>query len=268
MGLIYNITNKINGRVYVGQTVDFNVRYYNHIMCLLGGRHLKSLQDDFDKYGPAAFDYNIIVECDDSEMDKLEQFYIKELKAFEDDGGYNLTTGGKEGFRLAKSSLQKLSNSQLELFKDPNYVDKICKVRKEVAKRPEFREHLKNIAQMTDEKSRKISEAVKASWTNERKEAKSEELSIRYQNPEERKKTSEATKAGMTKMTKEQLSRRHLCETPIETLLEMVKNTHLTQKQLVEQFNVPIALVKKIKSKKHWIYEYIEENSLEIQFTK
>ena len=274
---IYSIKCLVNNRVYVGQAVDYERRCYQHITSLRNNRHwVEDLQNDFNKYGEDNFEFNIVhvydfdVSKSDeeilNELDELEKFYIKELKAFEDDGGYNLTSGGRKNLKYSNKSKHKISNSLKELFNnDEEFYERFRQIRKEVASRPEFREHLKRIASnRTPEQLKKMSESVRASWTEERRKEKSEEVKKRYKNPEERKRTAEATKAGMAKLPKEKLSRRHLCEIPIEKLIELTKNTHLTQKQMVEKFGITIVMAKKIKSGKHWIYEYMKENNINI----
>ena len=36
---IYKIENKVNGKVYIGQSIDINTRWYNHRKELNGNRH-------------------------------------------------------------------------------------------------------------------------------------------------------------------------------------------------------------------------------------
>lgn len=55
-GGVYQITNQINGRVYVGSTCQFKVRWATHRRELLKGTHCNAfLQNDFNKCGADAF---------------------------------------------------------------------------------------------------------------------------------------------------------------------------------------------------------------------
>lgn len=36
---IYKIENKVNGKVYIGQSIDIKIRWYNHRKELNGNRH-------------------------------------------------------------------------------------------------------------------------------------------------------------------------------------------------------------------------------------
>ena len=100
-------------------------RCYQHITSLRNNRHwVEDLQNDFNKYGEDNFEFNIVhvydfdVSKSDeeilNELDELEKFYIKELKAFEDDGGYNLTSGGRKNLKYSNKSKHKISNSLKE----------------------------------------------------------------------------------------------------------------------------------------------------------
>lgn len=51
------------------------------------------------KYGIENFDYEILEECKISELNDKEKYWIKELKSYVLDGGYNLTKGGDSTLR-------------------------------------------------------------------------------------------------------------------------------------------------------------------------
>lgn len=264
---IYSITNKINGKVYVGQTDNYAKRYYNHVNNLSKNKHhVESLQDDFNKYGEMAFEFKIIQGCTIEELDVLEQKYIKELNAFEDNGGYNANTGGKSGHQISKRTKDKMSKTTKERFaNDIEYYNKIAEHNRLEAKKPEVLERLRKNLEMTDERKIVIAQKLQEWWTEERREIKSQEMIDKYTDLEEREKTAEATKLGMANMSKEQLSRRCICTTPIETLIQMTKERCLTQQKMAEKFDVAVSLAKGIKSGVHWIYEYMEENGIPIE---
>lgn len=79
---VYQIVNTVNGKRYVGSTIDFYRRQYNHFHDLRKGRHhSKSLQDDYNRYGEEAFAVRIIelVENHENLFDR-EQHYIDAFK--------------------------------------------------------------------------------------------------------------------------------------------------------------------------------------------
>ena len=47
---IYSITNQVNGKIYIGQSINIFARWKNHLTGLYGGYHTnKHLQNSFDK---------------------------------------------------------------------------------------------------------------------------------------------------------------------------------------------------------------------------
>ena len=56
-GVIYCLTNTVNGKQYIGQTVDFNNRIHKH---LAGQSGCPVLSNAIEKYGMAAFRVEIL----------------------------------------------------------------------------------------------------------------------------------------------------------------------------------------------------------------
>ena len=99
MGCIYVITNKTNGKQYVGQTsLDAYERWGRHILDSYRANrgvadHQKS---DFHKaivkYTPEAFTVEVLEECNDKDLrKKKEEGWIEKLNTF--NNGYNMNTG-------------------------------------------------------------------------------------------------------------------------------------------------------------------------------
>lgn len=94
MGVIYLRTNRINGKKYVGQatTKRFKERQYKW-KCLSQPYSGEVINRARAKYGIDNFDFEILKECNDDELDYWEKYYIKELNT-KVPNGYNLTDGG------------------------------------------------------------------------------------------------------------------------------------------------------------------------------
>lgn len=92
---IYIILNTKNGKVYIGQTGNFNVRKAMHFSQLRNQRHCNfKLQSAFNKYGESNFNFEILQEgIPPHEIDDAEINYIREFNSFE--RGYNCSVGGK-----------------------------------------------------------------------------------------------------------------------------------------------------------------------------
>lgn len=111
-GIIYKIINKINGKIYIGQTTEkrgFRGRYYcsgegiervyNYYISRKknNDKYNEHLLNAIEKYGFEAFE--VIEEFDiaysEEELNELEKKYIKEFNSIEN--GYNHREGGDNG---------------------------------------------------------------------------------------------------------------------------------------------------------------------------
>lgn len=78
MGCIYSITNIINNKKYIGQTARFNKRRAEHLTELRTNQHSNQhLQKAFNLYGESLFEIVILEECDNSNLDEREEYWIK-----------------------------------------------------------------------------------------------------------------------------------------------------------------------------------------------
>ncbi len=74
---IYRIRNRINGKVYIGQTVDFEARKRNHLWKLKYGKHYnKELQVDFDTGGLMSMSFEIIEKTNILQLDRKEEDWL------------------------------------------------------------------------------------------------------------------------------------------------------------------------------------------------
>ena len=66
---IYKIKNKVNGKVYIGQSIRIEKRWIDHKKTLRSNSHRNIyLQNAWNKYGEENFIHEIIEECDISEL--------------------------------------------------------------------------------------------------------------------------------------------------------------------------------------------------------
>lgn len=157
MGYIYLITNKINGKKYVGQTqqADINDRWRHHKNKMSVGRFLLNA---YNKYGIDNFKFQIICICFDSDCDKYEEFYIKKFDCLAPNG-YNLMSGG-HSFKHHPDSLKKMSES-IKAYKKLN--PQICteETRKKLSESLKGEKHPNFNKPMSEEQKQKISESRK-----------------------------------------------------------------------------------------------------------
>lgn len=116
-GVIYRITCKLDGMIYIGQTTrSIEVRFKEHARCkgTYVGRAIQA-------YGEENFTCEVIEECDTREqLNEREIFWIAELNC-KRPNGYNLTDGGEgvEGFHCSEETKAKMSASHKGLPKSP-----------------------------------------------------------------------------------------------------------------------------------------------------
>lgn len=96
---IYLIRNKLNNKVYVGQSINLVRRWREHKSSLRKGKHRCShLQNSWNKYGEDNFEFLIVEELDNinyekevvkEKLKKLEEKYMKKYKCGRDTHSYN-----------------------------------------------------------------------------------------------------------------------------------------------------------------------------------
>lgn len=70
---IYTIQNDITGRIYLGSSVNLKARAQTHIRELRKGVHVNThLQNSWNKYGEDAFSFRTIIECEPDELESIE----------------------------------------------------------------------------------------------------------------------------------------------------------------------------------------------------
>ena len=111
---IYKITNQINGKVYIGQTINYKKRSKAHFSYLVSNKHHNMyLQNAFNKHGKDAFAIELIKECSIDELDKLEIEHILEYNASNEVFGYNLIEGGQK-YRFFSDDVKKRVSLKLK----------------------------------------------------------------------------------------------------------------------------------------------------------
>ena len=90
-GRIYIIKNKINNKVYVGQTkVSIKLRFQNHLSAARCGRGY-TIGKAIRKYGEENFYIELLEECLASELNEREMYWIAFYNSTDNKCGYNIT---------------------------------------------------------------------------------------------------------------------------------------------------------------------------------
>ena len=116
-GIIYRATNKVNGKVYIGQTtksLELRVIWHNKT-----GHYFHNA---IKKYRIENFTWEIIEHCDSrEELNEMEFHYIKQYNSF-GKNGYNLTYGGDGcvGHRFSEKEKKSISESLKKYYSKNN----------------------------------------------------------------------------------------------------------------------------------------------------
>jgi len=107
MGYIYTITNKIDNKTYVGQTVrELETRWKDHLKIGSNCRYLKSA---INKYGVDNFEFQLVSITFVNRLNDMEIQYIEKYNCLAPNG-YNLRRGGNSGTHHSETE-QRISDT-------------------------------------------------------------------------------------------------------------------------------------------------------------
>lgn len=87
---IYKIENKINGHIYIGQSVNIHQRWNNEKSTAFNSTssaYNSPLSRAFRKYGIENFTFEVVEECNRDELNDKERYWINHYDSFYN--GYN-----------------------------------------------------------------------------------------------------------------------------------------------------------------------------------
>ena len=120
LGVIYKITNIVNGKVYIGQSINFMKRIssYKNNSCY----NQTKIHRAISKYSWNSFSVEILFKYNMKNpdrtciaLDAMEKFCIKKYSSIEN--GYNIKTGGGNGIP-SKDSIEKGRISRMNISND------------------------------------------------------------------------------------------------------------------------------------------------------
>ena len=158
---IYKITNKLNGKVYIGQSIDIDTRWRQHI----NAKDNFAIHNAIKKYGEENFKFEVLLECPADMLNVWERDMIA-LYDCMSPYGYNLTEGG-EGCKCSEETRLKLSNIRKGKHFSEETKHKISESMKGKKRQPFSAETKKKMSdvrtgiQLSEETRLKMSEAKK-----------------------------------------------------------------------------------------------------------
>lgn len=113
---IYKFENLINGHVYIGQSVNIERRYKEHLSRtnnINSDEYNSAFHRALRKYGIENFSFTVLEECEKQQLNEKEKYWILKYNSYHK--GYNETTGGEaqEPSRKINADLAKLIQSLL-----------------------------------------------------------------------------------------------------------------------------------------------------------
>jgi len=110
---IYAIVNELNGKIYVGSSVNIKDRLVKHKSALNLNKNISPhLQKAWNKYGEDAFRFSILEECKEDMLIIREQAWIDYYDSMNKDKGYNLKEAGSHG-KHSEETKKKISQSHI-----------------------------------------------------------------------------------------------------------------------------------------------------------
>lgn len=96
MGNIYKVENKLNGNIYIGQTIrTINTRWRDHVRAAQTRSHKDyhlPLHNAIRLYGEDNFTVTLIEECPNELLNEKEKYWIEYYDSYKN--GYNASLGG------------------------------------------------------------------------------------------------------------------------------------------------------------------------------
>ena len=116
MGYIYRISNSINGKVYIGQTInDPENRWKDHKKNVKDQTINRPIVDAMRELGVDKFRIEVLIICDDESLDYIEIEMIQRYDSLVPNG-YNFETGGHFHKRASEALRKKLSQIHKKRF--------------------------------------------------------------------------------------------------------------------------------------------------------
>lgn len=114
---IYQIRNLVNGKIYIGSSINFKDRWYHHDNRLKSDKHHSvHLQNSWNKYGKDNFIFEILELVENkNKLILREQYYLDLIKPWDIEIGYNINKNARTrlGTKHTEESKEKNRQSQL-----------------------------------------------------------------------------------------------------------------------------------------------------------
>lgn len=248
---IYCITNLVNNKKYIGQSVDIENRWYHEKKLYGINKHLKSA---FQKYGLENFSFEILEECAVEELNQKEKEYIEKFNTTNREVGYNQTTGGDHYKVINKTPMSEETKRKISESRKGMKFSEEHKKNLKIArnKRPPFSKETREKISRAN-KGKIISEEQKAKISKANKGKKrTEEQNLENSLRRKGKTYEEIYGSEMAQKIKENNSKKMKGRKQPDWVKEKIRNANKK-------------LMKKVKCSNGKIYNSIKEAAVDTQ---
>jgi group I intron endonuclease len=158
---IYSIENSINGKSYIGSSINIKRRWYRHLSMLRKNVHDNHyLQNAYNKYGEQSFKFKVLELVLPCKIKQKEQSYLNKVK-FTPDLYYNINYDA-DRINFTQEIRMKMSNKAKLLIgeRNPFYGKTHSKETKLKIRLKLLNQKLSNLTK------KRISDSIKAAWIN------------------------------------------------------------------------------------------------------
>jgi len=117
---IYKIINLINGKIYIGSSININRRLVRHKSELKNNVHdNEHLQNSYNFYGKKNFKFEVFEECFKENLILKEQYWIDFYQCYDENKGYNIRKKADNnlGVKWSKERIEKFSGENSPVSK-------------------------------------------------------------------------------------------------------------------------------------------------------
>lgn len=123
-GIIYKVTNLVNNKIYIGQTIwrlhDRRLRHYQH-----SKKPKYIFHCAINKYGFDQFKWETIWQGNENMLNKMELYFVDKYKSFYITGyGYNMTEGGDGNKGLYRENNHQYDHTPYTFYHKDGRIEK------------------------------------------------------------------------------------------------------------------------------------------------
>lgn len=235
MHYLYRITNVLNGKVYIGQTVNEKFRWIAHKSYAKQENPVQYVHRAMKKYGVENFTYEVIAQClTQKDADGTEERLIEQYNSQGHERGYNIARGGNHAWNAGLSP-------ELQPMYGKHHSEES---KKKISKSNLGKEMPLHTQEQKDHMS-KIMTGRKITWGDKIGLARK---GIKH-TLESRKKMSESQKGNQAG---EKHPRAKLTQTIVESIRKEYAENKTTKTALGEKYGVSRTMISNIVKNKNW----------------